>query len=97
VPTELEPEQPVIVEQVVKKPVEEQAESENEDEEDEEDAKKNKKKRSLKKKDTNEEDFKSKDVLGIPQELVLPAAITFLGVVIFGVFVLSRVGGSSRR
>ncbi|KAG1555978.1 hypothetical protein G6F49_006679 [Rhizopus delemar] len=97
VPTELEPEQPVIIEQVVKTPVEEQVESENEDREDEEDAKKNKKKRSLKKNNANEEDFKSKDVLGIPQELVLPAAITFLGVVIFGVFVLSRVGGSSRR
>ncbi|KAI8977088.1 hypothetical protein BDF20DRAFT_794149, partial [Mycotypha africana] len=33
-------------------------------------------------------------VTGIPQELVLPAAITFLGVVILGVFAFSRVGSN---
>lgn len=36
-------------------------------------------------------------VAGIPQELILPAAIAFLGVVIVSVFALSRVGGGNHR
>jgi hypothetical protein len=36
------------------------------------------------------------DVAGIPQELILPAAIAFLGVVIIGVFAFSRVSTTHR-
>lgn len=35
-------------------------------------------------------------VAGIPQELILPAAIAFLGVVIIGVFAFSRVSSNNR-
>lgn len=38
----------------------------------------------------------SPTVAGLPQELILPAAIAFLGVVIVGVFALSRVSSNSR-
>lgn len=37
-----------------------------------------------------------KDVFGIPRDLVLPASLGFLGVIIVGVFVASRVANSSR-
>lgn len=45
---------------------------------------------------SRKQDNNGATVAGIPQELVLPAAIAFLGVVIVGVFALSRVGSSHR-
>lgn len=98
IPAEPEPEQVPVVEAVqevvpeVKEEVVEEFVQEEAGEEEEEEVENKTKRRSLKKVDED----KTKDVLGIPQELVLPAAITFLGVVIVGVFVLSRVGGSNR-
>jgi hypothetical protein len=93
IPTENEPEEPQPVMEAIEEPEQEvQEESVIE-------SKKSKKRHSLKKKtetssdDDDEPEAKTKDVLGIPQDLVLPAAITFLGVVIAGVFVLSRIGG----
>ncbi|KAI9476516.1 MAG: hypothetical protein EXX96DRAFT_301207 [Benjaminiella poitrasii] len=62
------------------------------------------KKRNTKKKAVEEEDSNRRKrgteaantVAGIPQELVLPAAIAFLGVVIIGVFAFSRVNSNHR-
>lgn len=63
------------------------------------------KKRSVKKEavvssDDEEENERSKPnapitVAGIPQELILPAAIAFLGVVIIGVFAVSRISSKN--
>lgn len=44
----------------------------------------------------DEEEPSKNSVAGIPQELILPAAITFLGVVIVGVFAFSRVSSNNR-
>ncbi|CAO3702364.1 unnamed protein product [Rhizopus stolonifer] len=74
-PLPLERPEPVVEERVVPEP-------------------KKHKKRTIKKEivsSDEEEENKTKDVFGIPPELVLPAAITFLGVVIVSVFVLSKV------
>lgn len=35
--------------------------------------------------------------LPIPQDMLLPAAITFLGVVILGVFTISKLTGANTR
>ncbi|KAG1449574.1 hypothetical protein G6F46_010848 [Rhizopus delemar] len=94
IPTEIEHEEPQPVVEAIKEPEQEVQEEESVIE-----SIKSKKRHSLKKKietssdDDEEPEAKTKDVLGIPQDLVLPAAITFLGVVIAGVFVLSRIGG----
>ncbi|RCH97486.1 hypothetical protein CU097_012048 [Rhizopus azygosporus] len=98
VPAEIEEEkeQIKIVEELVEEPIQQEEEQVKEEEKEV----KKKKRRSLKQRqvssDEEEEevDQKPKDVFGIPHELVLPAAITFLGVAIIGVFVLSRVGSS---
>ncbi|CAO3614927.1 unnamed protein product [Cunninghamella blakesleeana] len=59
----------------------------DDDEDEEEDYKTSKKsKRSIKRRNYN----KPVEIAGIPQELLLPAAIAFLGVTILGVFILSR-------
>ncbi|KAI8346877.1 hypothetical protein EDC96DRAFT_521309 [Choanephora cucurbitarum] len=63
-------------------------------EEEEEEAENEKRRRNSSSNNSNKHNNGS--VAGIPQELVLPAAIAFLGVVIVGVFALSRVGSSHR-
>ncbi|CAO3694018.1 unnamed protein product [Rhizopus microsporus] len=60
-----------------------------EEEEEEEELKRRKRKHSLDKKKTRKQNVEYN--LPIPQELMLPAAITFLGVVILGVFTISRL------
>ncbi|CAO3597007.1 unnamed protein product [Absidia cylindrospora] len=45
--------------------------------------------------DEDEKDYAKEFNLPIPQELLLPAAVTFLGVVILGVFAISRLTGNS--
>jgi hypothetical protein len=102
-------EAPVVIEQVVAAPVIapspppptiEITEAHQEQE-------KKTKKRSIKKEvpvseDEDEEQVKRHSkhegatVAGIPQELILPAAIAFLGVVIVGVFAFSRVSSNHR-
>lgn len=59
------------------------------------------KSRSVKKEESESEEEepiqeKRNDIAGIPQELILPAAIAFLGVVIVGVFAFSRVSSNHR-
>jgi hypothetical protein len=44
---------------------------------------------------TKKRDYAKEYNLPIPQELLLPAAVTFLGVVILGVFTISRLTGGS--
>lgn len=57
---------------------------------------KNKKKEVMISEDELEEVDKDDTIAGIPQELILPAAIAFLGVVIVGVFAFSRVSSNQR-
>ncbi|CEP11559.1 hypothetical protein [Parasitella parasitica] len=75
-----------------KRSIKRQAESYSDDDEDEDENEnegQNNSRRSRKEQD-------GATVAGIPQELVLPAAIAFLGVVIVGVFAFSRVSSNHR-
>ena len=73
-------------------------ESEEEDQEEEEQdevSNKKKKSRSLSSSAMKKRDIAAEYNLPIPQDMLLPAAITFLGVVILGVFTISKLTGSS--
>jgi hypothetical protein len=71
-----------------------------EDEEDEEDEEEEVEQIVTRKRRTSTRSIGKRDLsaeynLPIPQDMLLPAAITFLGVVILGVFTISKLTGSS--
>lgn len=69
--------------------------AESEEEEQEEVSNRKKKSRSLTSSTVKKRDIAAEYNLPIPQDMLLPAAITFLGVVILGVFTISKLTGSS--
>lgn len=77
---------------------EDQEEEEEEEQEEEEDnrSKSKKKNRHLLSTQNVKRDISTEYNLPIPQDLLLPAAITFLGVVILGVFTISKLTSNSR-